>query len=71
MIRADGEVSTSHSGRKTCACASSALGVSLEVLREWLLVLETATVDTYAKGDANFEPGPVTSDLLSFMKDLV
>ena len=41
------------------------------MLREWLLVLETATVDTYAKGDANFEPGPVTSDLLSFMKDLV
>ena len=55
LIRADGEVSTSHSGRKTCACASSALGVSLEVLREWLLFLETATVDTYAKGDANFE----------------
>ena len=44
---------------------------SLPVLREWMLVLDDKTVDTYAKGEANFLPGPVTRDLVGFLKDLV
>ena len=34
------EVNTSHSGRKTCIVVASALGASMEVLREWMLVLD-------------------------------
>ena len=63
--------STSHSGRKTCIAAGSALGVSTAVLKEWMLVLEEKTVDTYAKGEANYLPGPVTRDLVGFLTDLV
>jgi hypothetical protein len=63
-------VSTSHSGRKTCISSGSALGVPMAVLREWMLVLDDVTVETYAKGEANFMPGPVTSQLLDFLKGL-
>ena len=49
----EGTVNTSHSGRKTCIVAGSALGASIEVLREWMLVLDQTTVDTYAKREVN------------------
>ena len=49
---------------------SLALGVPMAVLREWMLVLDDVTVETYAKGEANFVPGPVTSQLLDFLKGL-
>ena len=62
---------TSHSGRKTCIAVGSALGVSSSVLREWMLVVDDKTVDTYAKGEANFSPGPITRDLIGFLKDFV
>ena len=32
--------STSHSGRKTCIAAGSALGASMPILQEWMLVLQ-------------------------------
>jgi hypothetical protein len=63
--------STSHSGRKTCIAAGSALGVSNAVLKEWMLVLDEKTVETYSKGEANFLPGPITRDLIGFLLDLV
>ena len=65
------EKSTSHSGRKTCIAAGSSLGASMSVLREWMLVLQDSTVDSYAKAEANFEAGPVTQDLVGFLVDLV
>jgi hypothetical protein len=63
--------STSHSGRKTCIAAGSALGATPAVLREWMLVLHDKTVDTYAKSEANFSPGLVTRDLVGFLVNMV
>ena len=63
--------STSHSGRKTCIAAGSALGVSMPMLKEWMLVLDDKTVDTYSKGEANFLPGLVIQDLVGFLKDMI
>lgn len=40
FLETDDTVSTSHSGRKTCISAGSALGVPLAILREWMLVLD-------------------------------
>jgi hypothetical protein len=64
-------VSTSHSGRKTCIAAGSSLGVPVSMLREWMLVVEDKTVDTYAKSEANYEAGPVTRDLVGFLVNMV
>ena len=55
----------------TCIAAGSSLGASMSVLREWMLVLQDSTVDSYAKAEANFEAGPVTQDLVGFLVDLV
>ena len=49
----------------------AALGASIEVLREWMLVLDQTTVDTYAKREANVLPGPVVCDLVGFLMDKV
>ena len=65
------EKSTSHSRRKTCIAAASSLGAPMSVLREWMLVLQESTVDTYSKGEANFEARPVTRDLIGFLVDMV
>ena len=54
-----GRISTSHNMRKSCAVGAASLGVRMEVLREWLLVLVDSTVDTYAKQEANVEAGPI------------
>ena len=67
----EGTVNTSHSGRKTCIVVGSALGASIEVLQEWMLVLDQTTVDTYAKQEANVLPGPVVCDLVGFLMDKV
>ena len=32
-----------------------------------MLVVEDKTVDTYAKSEANFSPGPITRDLVGFL----
>ena len=60
-------------GRSTCSrirSLGSALGIPMAVLREWMLVLDDVTVETYAKGEANFMPRPMTSQLLDFLKGL-
>ena len=67
----EGRLSTSHSGRKTCAVVASASGVGVEVLREWMLVLDAATVDVYAKREANEMPGPIAKSLLGFLLNKV
>jgi len=45
--------------------------VGVEVLREWMLVLDAATVDVYAKREANEMPGPIAKSLLGFLLNKV
>jgi hypothetical protein len=62
---AEAHVMTSHSGRKIGVTAGRRAGASAEIMREWMLVLDVSTVETY--WDREYVVDPLVLALFDFL----
>jgi hypothetical protein len=65
----EGTVVTSHSGRKLGVTVGRRVGASAEVMREWMLVLDETTVETY--WDREYQVSPFLRRMLDFLRERI